>query len=237
MTEVLIIRLIVMFVFGAIAAAIANSKGRSAVGWFFAGFFLTLIGVIIAAVMPNLKEQRLKEEAMERENRRLREQLMQEQIKSEAFRQHAAARLDAHDVHLGVDTRAVVTALPSPENPAALTSPELLTLPTLSSDSWPNEAAPANPFDALVPVSGSLVSPAAGNGAGFPPAPTAAASTAQRQWYYEVHGKAQGPISDTDIVRLAQQGLIDESTLVWTQQLANWKPAGSIKSLKQYLKS
>src|SRR5262245_8301344 len=111
-----------MVVFGCIAAAIANSKGRSSVGWFFGGFFLGLIGIIIVAVLPNLKEQKFKEEAVERENRRLREQLMQEQIKTEAFRRHAAARLDAHDTHLGIDTRSAASALPGANPQLALPS-------------------------------------------------------------------------------------------------------------------
>src|SRR5436190_8935887 len=108
---VLLIGLIVRAICGAIAAAIASSKGRSAVGWFFGGFFLVILGIIIVACLSNLNEKRRKEQAQERENRRLREQLVQEQIKNEAFRQHAAARLDQHDVHLGVDTRATVPAI------------------------------------------------------------------------------------------------------------------------------
>ena len=121
--EVLIIQLVVMSVFGAIASAIASSKGRSTVGWFFGGFFLTWIGIVIVAVLPNLKEQKFKEEAIERENRRLREQLMQEQIKTEAFRRHAAARLDAHDSHLGIDTRSVAAENPFSNHQCATSLP------------------------------------------------------------------------------------------------------------------
>ncbi|MCC7084600.1 MAG: DUF4339 domain-containing protein [Pirellulales bacterium] len=234
--DMLAFQLIVMLVFAAVASAIASSKGRSVVGWFFGGFFGGLIGVIIVAVLPNLKEQKFKEEAMERENRRLREQLMQEQIKTEAFRQHAAARLDAHDGHLGIDTRSVVTALPSPENPAALTDPQLVALPNLASDSWPNQAPTANSLETPLASAETPLSPLPSSNvsSAYPAAPS---SIGQRQWYYEVQGKAQGPISDSDLVRLAQQGLIVDSTLVWTQQLGNWKTAGTIKSLKQFLKT
>jgi type II secretory pathway pseudopilin PulG len=236
--EMLVFQLVMMIIFGAIASAIASSKGRTPIGWFFGGFFIGLIGIIIVAVLPNLKEQKYKEEAIERENRRLREQLMQEQIKTEAFRQHAAARLDAHDVHLGVDTRQAVTALPSPGNPAALTGPDMDGIPNLASDSWPNQAASNDPFSApLVAATTPLSTQQAGNvGSGYPADAAMAASVGQRQWYYEVQGKAQGPISDSDLVRLAQQGIIVDSTLVWTQQLGNWKSAGTIKSLKQFLK-
>lgn len=110
------INLIIMAVCGIIASAIANSKGRSVVGWFFGGFLLGLIGIIIVAVLPNLKAQREKEAYAERENRRLREQLRQERIKAESFRQHTQARLDTHDNHLGIDTRAAGYQLAGPEH-------------------------------------------------------------------------------------------------------------------------
>ncbi len=98
--------LIIFLITGAIAAAIASVKGRSVIGWFFGGLLLGLIGIIIVAVLPNLKEQRAREEQSEREARRLREQLRQERMKNEAFRRHATARLDRHDESLGLDTRA-----------------------------------------------------------------------------------------------------------------------------------
>lgn len=104
--------------FGGICAGVASSKGRSTVGWFFGGFFMGyvifpffgILMIIIVSCLPNLKEKRNREDAQERENRRLREQLVQEQLKNEAFRQHAATRLDQHDVHIGVDTRQTVPA-------------------------------------------------------------------------------------------------------------------------------
>jgi hypothetical protein len=88
-----------------ICGFIANSKGRNVVGWACVGFFGGIIGLIICCVMPNLKDQQARDAQIAAENRRLREQLQQERIKGESFRQHAAARLDAHDQHLGLDTR------------------------------------------------------------------------------------------------------------------------------------
>lgn len=110
--------LIVMGVCGLIAAAIASSKGRNVVGWFFGGFFLGLIGIVIVAVISNKKAEEEQRLHTAREQRRLREQLRQERIKTEAFRRSAAARLDAHDQHLGLDTRAA-QALPLGQQPAA----------------------------------------------------------------------------------------------------------------------
>ena len=110
----IIIALIVRLVFGGITAAIAASKGRNTVGWFFGGFFLACIGTIIVLCLSNLKEEAAKWSAQEVEQRRLREQLRQEQLKNEALRQHSLARLDMHDQKLGIDTRKTAPAL----NPA-----------------------------------------------------------------------------------------------------------------------
>jgi len=111
-----LIQLVLLTVFGVVASVIANSKGRSTVGWFFGGFFLGVVGVVIVAVLPNLKVQREKEARIERENRRLRERLRQEQVKSESFRRHTTARLDVHDEQLGLDTRSL-DALPESGQP------------------------------------------------------------------------------------------------------------------------
>ena len=91
-------------VFGAIVAAIASSKGRTPVGWFFFGFFFGCLAIILVLVLPNLKEQQAKEQRLEEENRRIREQVRQEQMRLEAFRQQTNNRLDRHDQVLQIDT-------------------------------------------------------------------------------------------------------------------------------------
>ena len=99
-----------------VCGLVANGKGRNVAGWSICGFFFPLIGIIIVCVLPNLKDQVARDAQIAAENRRLREQLQQERIKQESFRQHAAARLDAHDQHLGLDTRAIDPALSSGQN-------------------------------------------------------------------------------------------------------------------------
>ena len=94
----------VYLVFGAITAAIANSKGRNTVAWFFLGAFLFIIALIILLCLPNLKEQQAKEERLEQENRRIREQVRQEQMRLDAFRRQTNSRLDRHDHALEIDT-------------------------------------------------------------------------------------------------------------------------------------
>jgi hypothetical protein len=101
----ILVLVLIRVVVGIASAAIANHKGRSVVGWFFGGFFLEIIGLIIVAVLPNLKQQQAEKQQAQREQRRLREQLRQERLKSEAYRDYSANRLDMHDDALGVDTR------------------------------------------------------------------------------------------------------------------------------------
>ncbi|WP_009957930.1 DUF4339 domain-containing protein [Verrucomicrobium spinosum] len=112
-----IFQLIMLCVFGGVSAAVANSKGRSGVGWFFGGFFLGCIGLVIILCLPNLREQQEATRIQEDMNRRLREQLRQEQMKVDALRAHTAARLDAHDAALKMDTRATAPALLSSSPP------------------------------------------------------------------------------------------------------------------------
>jgi len=97
--------LIIGAILGAICAALASTKGRSAVGWFFIGFFFGLFALIVILVVPNLKEAKEKEEHMKMEQKRLHEQLRQEQMKTERLRKYAQARLDIHDRELNIDTR------------------------------------------------------------------------------------------------------------------------------------
>jgi len=106
-----LIQLIFMCVFGGACAAIANSKGRSPVGWFFIGLLLGCVGLIIILCLSNENEAREKERIQDDVNRRLREQLRQEQMKVEALRAHTAARLDAHDAALNMNTRPAAPAL------------------------------------------------------------------------------------------------------------------------------
>jgi hypothetical protein len=96
---------IIWLVCGAISAAIASSKGRSAVGWFFGGVFLGLIGIIIIACLSNLNEERNRRNYVDWQQRRTQEQIYQEQVKNQAFQQYTASRLDQHDEQLGLNTR------------------------------------------------------------------------------------------------------------------------------------
>jgi len=47
-------------------------------------------------------------------------------------------------------------------------------------------------------------------------------------WFYEEHGSRKGPVSEEDMRTLATTGMIEHSTLCWTEAFgAEWQPAGS----------
>ena len=103
-----------------ICCLIARNRGRSPVGWFFIGFFLDCIGLILVLVLPDTNQEQEREESERRRRRRLEEELMQERMKNQAFRGHASTRLDAHDSELGIDTKSgAPSALPPPPAPRA----------------------------------------------------------------------------------------------------------------------
>jgi len=116
------IQLIIMGVFGAICAAIAVSRGRSAVGWFFLGFLFSLLGLILVLVLPDLKVQQEREYRMIKENRRLREKLKKDRQVSDYRHQEVAGRLTVHDRALGLDT---ANRLGAPDAPLELDAPPI----------------------------------------------------------------------------------------------------------------
>lgn len=44
------------------------------------------------------------------------------------------------------------------------------------------------------------------------------------EWYYAVGTERKGPVSDDDLRRLAQEGVVTASTLVWREGMAQWQP-------------
>jgi len=119
--SVLLVQLGFMVLIGAICTAIASNRGRSPVGWFFIGLVGGCIGLILVLVLPDLKKEAETKKREKRLRGKLQEELTQERMKNQAFRGHASNRLDAHDGHLGVDTRtAAGGTLPPPPVPDEL---------------------------------------------------------------------------------------------------------------------
>lgn len=108
--------LIVLAVFGGIVAAIAHSRGRSAIGWFFIGFLAGCLGLILVLVLPDLKLDEERRRKLRTENRRLKEQIRKERQVADQRHAETIGRLGAHDAVLGLDTRPAAGASP-PELP------------------------------------------------------------------------------------------------------------------------
>ena len=134
---------------GVITAAIASSKGRNVVGWFFGGFFLGIFGIVLVACLSNLNTERAQRQQIEQANHRLREQLRQERMKGEAFRQYSTSRLDAHDGALGLDTRSLGPMLGAAPRGQLASDPAEDALSRLAADArLPVEARQAAPQQA-----------------------------------------------------------------------------------------
>jgi hypothetical protein len=96
--------LVFALVLAVICAAVANSRGRSALGWFFIGFFFGIFALIVLFVIPDLKELEAREERLRDENRRLREQVKSHRMVADQRHERQERRLTVHDRALGVDT-------------------------------------------------------------------------------------------------------------------------------------
>ena len=198
-------QLLFMAIFAVLVGAIAQSKGRNAVGWGALGFIAPCIGLILVLVLPDVNAERRKSEASRAERRRLREQLRQERMKTEAYRRHVSARLDAHDDHLGIDTR-TVSALPEGHG-LRPTGGRL--------------AAGTDPSQHFVAPTGA---PGESMGAGV----EAASGSTVKEWFYERSGESRGPVSEAAIRLGLRNGKIDGTTLVWREGMANWQALGEV---------
>ena len=91
-------------IFGIICAIVADSRGRSAIAWFFIGFFLPCIGLVILLVSPDLQVMERRDNDLSLENRRLREKIRRDRILADSRHTETLRRIDLHDSILQVDT-------------------------------------------------------------------------------------------------------------------------------------
>ena len=50
-------------------------------------------------------------------------------------------------------------------------------------------------------------------------------------WYFAREGRQQGPVSDEQIRRMAQDGSLRREDLVWKEGMAEWRPASQVPEL------
>jgi hypothetical protein len=191
---------------GIIAACVANSKGRSAVGWFFGGFFLGLIGVIIVACLSNRNDEMRRDQHANRERRLLREQLHQERLKSQAFQQYANARLTEHDQVLQIDT----------------TSHQ--SLPNLQQVDTPSIAAggASDELNRLVEASTPSQASQPFQNTGMP------GQVQEPQWFIYINNQRYNPGGTTKVIEMIRNGAITSDAFVWTEGMTDPVPIQNV---------
>lgn len=209
------IHLIIGLICGVIAAVIASSKGRNVAGWFFAGFFLGLIGIVIVACLSNLNAQRAYRRQFEQSNHRLREQLRQERMKGDAFRQHSMSRLDAHDQALGTDTRSLGPMLGS--TPRAQLAGER-----------PEDALGRLAHDAQNPQEVRVGQTDAGNAQAQQFDQSDQQGSQDLMWYFADAGQSYGPISAVSVLEMLRDKSLQPDSLMWAEGMADWTPVREV---------
>ncbi len=48
-------------------------------------------------------------------------------------------------------------------------------------------------------------------------------------WFYAEHGQKHGPISDGELISLAEKGSLRAETLIWREGMPNWEKLGSVR--------
>lgn len=200
-------------IMGIIAACIASSKGRNVVGWFFGGFFLGIIGIVIVACISNLKDDTRRNQHADRERRLLREQLQQERLKSQAFQQYANARLARHDQVLEIDT----------SSHQSLPSLQSVDTPKISAGGGNDE------LNRLVEASGASPPPRQAQAAVPPVQPQG------RRWFVYINNKRYGPGGTEKIIEMVRNGKINADAYVWTDGMDQPDRIGNVPALANML--
>ena len=125
--------LVFALVMATVCSLVANSRGRSALGWFFIGFFFGIFSLIVLFVIPDLKELEAREQRLRDENRLLREQVKSHRVVADQRHERQERRLTVHDRALGVDT----SGAPQLENGADEESPTDVVPPPLPAPAPP----------------------------------------------------------------------------------------------------
>jgi S1-C subfamily serine protease len=57
---------------------------------------------------------------------------------------------------------------------------------------------------------------------------TAQTRTSKKQWYYELQGRAVGPVPESDLKLLAENGTLKPDARVWSDGMIEWEPAVAV---------
>ena len=130
------IQIIIVLGFGIACALIAQSRGRSAVGWFFIGLVAGCIGLIILLAISDLKVEQQKFSKLHSENMRLRERLKKDRQVADQRHTELTRRVGSHDRALGLDTASRDPILGPGDGPGVAGTLPLLSSSRFSSIDW-----------------------------------------------------------------------------------------------------
>jgi hypothetical protein len=65
----------------------------------------------------------------------------------------------------------------------------------------------------------------------MPKVPSAPQSAPAQLYYASIGGKQAGPFSETEIVRLVNEGTLTKETYVWRQGMKEWKRASDVPEI------
>jgi hypothetical protein len=128
---------IINLIIALIAAFVASSKGRNAIGWFllcfFTGFFppfSNIIFLIVLLILSDVGESRSRHALEASWRRRHHESFERERKAAGRFREHVIKRLDRQDEALGLPPLENVP-LEAPDRPK-----EIVTYPVMGNGTW-----------------------------------------------------------------------------------------------------
>jgi hypothetical protein len=133
--------------------------------------------------------------------------------------------LDLHDAQLGVDTRSFRAALPGAANGQAAL-PHVDEVEELFADS-------KSPDPSALQTSAAIEKSPPRNAV---PAESRA-KPLTRKWFFEQNGKSHGPVVESELVGMFQNGRLDGATLVWTEALNDWVVAKRVKILQPHIRT
>jgi uncharacterized RDD family membrane protein YckC len=61
------------------------------------------------------------------------------------------------------------------------------------------------------------------------------AVAAERAWHYVLNGQSIGPVPESEIRTMLAEGRLGADTLVWTESMTDWTPAGRIEAFHNQL--
>jgi len=190
-------------IFGGIICAIAVSRGRNGVAWFFIGFASFLIGLVLVLCLPDLKKERAKHLAQLKKDKRLREQARQDRLKNDSFKEKTERRLDGHDRLLGVKGQSKLSIRSKNK-----------TLQKKLKGSAENNKTPPELPDNITKLNTED-------------------ATDSIDWYYVAEEKQEGPVQKKQLVDMLTDGTLPPDTYVWCEELDDWTCANEVDVLIQ----